>query len=201
MSTAAKSPAGPATLGDLLARPEVERWEIIDGHLVPKEAASGKHGEAQAAMISALVPYRGRGGEAGRPGGWRFATEVLVEFDPAHVRRPDIAGWRRERLPVMPADVPLRVRPDWICEILSPSNASDDTVKKMRLYHRASVGHYWLLDPLDETLAVYRWTAEGYLYVLGATSEDTVRAEPFPEIELRISRLFGDDEDSGPQAC
>ena len=194
MTSAAKSSPEPASIDDLLARPEEERWELVNGRLVPKEAASGKHGDAQGTLFHLLFPYRGAGGGQGRPGGWLFGTEVLIEFEAGQVRRPDVAGWRRERLAQMPASAPLRVRPDWICEILSPSNAADDTVRKMHLYHRAGVPHYWLVDPIGESLAVYRWTGDGYLHVLGATRDDTVHAEPFPEIELQVSVLFGDDE-------
>lgn len=198
MSGAAKnSPRSPATTEDLLSRPEEGRYEIVDGRLVPKEAASGKHGEAQGMLFHALVPYRRRGGGTpGRPGGWLFASEALVEFAPGQVRRPDVAGWRRENLGQMPVEVPIRVRPDWICEILSPRNASEDTVKKMNLYHRCGVPHYWLLDPIGGALIVQRWTEPGYLNVLAASREQTVRAEPFDALELRIGVLLGDDEES-----
>lgn len=196
MSGGAKNtPPDPARIKDLLDRPDEERWEIVDAHLVPKEGASGKHGQAQGTLFHLLFPYRGSGGREGRPGGWWFATEVLIAFDREQVRRPDVSGWRRENLAEVPAEVPIEVRPDWICEVLSPTDAGDDTVKKMRLYHRAAVGHYWLVDPLGETLTVYRWTPAGYLYVLGATREDTVRAEPFEAIDLRVAVLFGVDED------
>ncbi len=67
----------------------------------------------------------------------------------------------------------------------------------MRVYHAAGVPHYWLIDPQDETLTVYRWTAEGYLYVMGATREERVRAEPFDAIELQVGVLFGEDEGEG----
>jgi Uma2 family endonuclease len=76
---------------------------------------------------------------------------------------------------------------------LSPSNANVDTVKKLRLYHRAAVPHYWLVDPRDATLTVLRWGEAGYVMVLRAERGETVRAEPFAEIELVIGSLFGDD--------
>ncbi len=115
-------------------------------------------------------------------------------FGPRQVRAPDVAGWRREHLAELP-EGPVPVRPDWICEVLSPGNASNDTITKMRLYHQVQVPHYWLIDPRDETLAVMRWTPEGYLHVLGATRGERVRAEPFQAIELQVGVLFGDDEE------
>ena len=92
----------------------------------------------------------------------------------------------------MPRKGPIAVRPDWICEVLSASNASNDLVKKMRVYHRASVPHYWIVDPDRETLAVYRWTADGYLLALTAERGDRVRAEPFADIEIDVTELFVD---------
>ncbi len=184
-----------ATLADLLARPEEERVELVDGELIPKEAGSVRHGAAQGSLFQHLAPFRRpSGGPPDRPGGWWFAVEALVELTAEEVRRPDVAGWKRERLAQMPAEVPVRVVPDWICEVLSASNASNDTIEKMSLYQRVQVQHYWLLDPRDETLAVYRWHADGYLHVLGARKGDRVRAEPFQSIELSIAALFGDDE-------
>lgn len=79
--------------------------------------------------------------------------------------------------------------------MLSRSNARDDLVKKMRVYHRCGVPHYWIVDPDQETLTVYRWTADGYLVALTAQREERVRAEPFSEMELSVGTLFGDDSD------
>lgn len=88
----------------------------------------------------------------------------------------------------------MKVRPDWVCEVVSPSNASNDLVRKLRVYHRCQIPHYWLVDPGNETLTVLRWTPDGYLTALTAGRTDRVRAEPFAEIELRVGALFGDDE-------
>lgn len=191
MSDPAKQPR--ATIADLLAIPEDRRrHEIIDGVLAEKEAASGRHGAAQVRLAQRLGPYDRRPG--GRwPGGWWFATEVEIQLAESQIFRPDIAGWRRERLDVLPSEVPITVTPDWICEILS-TNKRNDLIKKKRAYHLHEVRHYWLVDPVDETLAVYRWQADGYVEVLIAERAEVVRAEPFDAIELRVGVLFGDDD-------
>lgn len=192
MSDAAKLQL--ATIADLLAIPEAHRrHEVIDGSLVEKEAASGRHGGAQARLSRTLGPYDRRPG--GRwPGGWWFATEVEILFEDTEVFRPDVAGWRRENLAELPAEVPITVRADWICEILS-KNRRNDLIKKKRVYHRHRVGHYWIIDPVEETLAVHRWHADGYVEILIADRNESVRAEPFDGIELRVGVLFGDDPD------
>jgi Uma2 family endonuclease len=183
-----------ATIADLLAIPEEHRrHELIDGVLVEKEAASGRHGGAQVRITRRLGPYDRRPG--GRwPGGWWFATEVEIQFADTQVFRPDVAGWRRERMAALPSEVPIVIRPDWICEILS-TNKRNDLIKKKRAYHRHQVGHYWLVDPVDETLAVHRWHPDGYVEVLSADRDERVRAEPFEAIEFRVAVLFGEDDD------
>ncbi len=99
------------------------------------------------------------------PGGWWIATEVEVQLAPSQIYRPDVVGWRRERVPERPTGTPVAIRPDWICEVLSPSNPGTDRVKKLNRYHQFGVPHYWLVDPIEESLSVFRWTAEGYLLV------------------------------------
>lgn len=183
-----------ATVADLLAIPEQHRrHEIIDGVLVEKEAASGRHGGAQVRIARRLGPYDRRPGGKW-PGGWWFATEVEIALSETEVFRPDVVGWRRDRMATLPAEVPIVVRPDWVCEILS-TNRRNDLVKKKRAYHHHEVSHYWLVDPVDETLAVYRWHPDGYVEVLIAERDERVRAEPFDLLELRVAVLFGDDED------
>ena len=185
-------------MADLLAIPaEARDHEGIDGELVRKEAATVRHGGAQLWLGHFRSRYHRRPG--GRwPGGWWFASEVEVLFEESQVFKPDVAGWRRERMPERPREVPVTVKPDWVCEILSKTNKRNDLIKKKRVYHRHEVPHYWIIDPFEETLSVHRWHADGYLEVLSADRTERVRAEPFTDLELQVGVLFGDDEDDEP---
>lgn len=196
-------PPKPATEADLLALPEEGRgFELIDGELKEKhplraggeeQSLSTGHNLAQARAISFTDPFGRRPAGGGRPGGWWLLPEQLVQLG-GDLLRPDVAGWRRERLPVFPKVTVLSLRPDWVCEVLSPGHAADDLVRKRRLYHRAEVPHYWIIDPLEQMLTVLRWTRDGYLELLVAESGEVVRAEPFGDLELDIGSLFGDEE-------
>jgi Uma2 family endonuclease len=108
--------------------------------------------------------------------------------------RPDLASWRRDRVKERPQPLPgaraTRERPDWVCEILSLSNAHYDLGKKLGLYHRNHIAHYWVLSPEHRTLSVYRFTAEGYLLVAAAGPDEPARLEPFDASPLRTGELF-----------
>jgi Uma2 family endonuclease len=189
-----KLPANSATLEDLLAIPEAERrHEVIDGELVEKGAATGEHGGSQADLVGTLRSRFGRRPGGRRPGGWWFATEVEIVFAPNQIFRPDVVGWRRERSPQRPTGLPVTLFPDWIGEVLS-TNRSNDLVKKKRVCHQCQIPHYWILDPVEQTLSVHRWGPDGYIEVLAAQRDERVRAEPFDAVELSVGVLFGDEE-------
>ncbi len=169
--------------------------ELIDGALIPKAAPSFDHGRAQLQTATAVAgPFGRRPAGADAPGGWLFATEVDLLLD-GRGFRPDIAGWRRDRSAPTPRERPVTLTPDWICEVVSESNRSTDTVVKLRRYQQAGVVHYWIVDQVDRTLTVHRHTPEGYLLVLRAEAHEQVRAEPFDAIELHVAVLLGDDPD------
>jgi len=174
---------------------ELERFEVISGHLHEKASPSAEHGDAQGALTELLRSRFHRRPGGSRPGGWWILTEVEIEFETSDVYLPDLAGWRREHVPERPSGRPIKLRPDWVCEILSPSTAARDQVDKQRTFHRCGIGHYWMVDPDRELLVVQRWQEGGYLVVLTAGRGDTVRAEPFDALDLRVGLLFGDDPD------
>ena len=179
-----------ATAEDLEALPESHRMEVIGGALVQKAAPSFEHGDAQSSIAELLKPpfQRGRGG----PGGWWIGTEVEIELSVHDVYLPDVAGWKRDRVPERPRGRPIRVRPDWVCEVLSASNALNDVGVKLAAYHRAGVPHYWVVDPDRETLTVFRSTSAGYVLALSGGRGEVVHAEPFEAMQLRVGELFGD---------
>jgi Uma2 family endonuclease len=189
------SKGGPKTIADWLALPDSARIELIDGEFVEKAAPTFEHGLAQGHTVGAIsAVYNRRVGGPRGPGGWWIVTEVDVLLD-GRGYRPDIAGWRRERAPAPLRERPVALRPDWICEIVSDSNRTTDTVTKLRRYHQAGVPHYWILDQIDRTLTVHRHMVDGYLVALRADLNERVRAEPFEAIELQVAVLLGADEE------
>ena len=62
----------------------------------------------------------------------------------ADILVPDLAGWRRERLPEYPDAAFFDLAPDWVCEVLSPGTRRIDQVGKRVIYAREGVGHLWV---------------------------------------------------------
>jgi Uma2 family endonuclease len=179
-----------ATYADLLALPEDTRAEIIAGEVTLSPAPLPRHSKVQGSARRFLGgPFDDDDGRGG-PGGWWIFVEVDVALSRHDVVRPDLVGWRRERLPQPGALRPIEVVPDWVCEVLSPSTAARDRVTKRRLYAQAGIPYYWLIDPelrVLEALAL----RDGAWVELGVYDETaTARIAPFDAIELEIGRLF-----------
>lgn len=181
----------PATYEDLLAVPDHMVAEILDGELFASPRPAPRHASASSGVGGALYgPFdRGRGG----PGGWRILDEPELHLG-YDVLVPDLAGWRRERLPSLPDTAYFTVVPDWVCEVISPSTASMDRVRKLAIYAREQVSHAWLVDPIARTLEVLRLDGGRWTIVATAADAGLVRAEPFAAIELDLSWLWDPPE-------
>jgi Uma2 family endonuclease len=184
-----------ATYDDLLQVPDNLVAEILDGELHTSPRPTAPHALATSVLGSELGPpfHRGRGG----PGGWWILDEPELHMG-ADVLVPDLAGWRRERLPAIPDAAFFTLAPDWACEVLSPSTERLDRVRKLPVYARESVKHVWLVNPTARTLEVLR--LEGGRWVVAAThgGDDPVRAEPFDAIELDMGALWGERPPASP---
>jgi Uma2 family endonuclease len=184
-----------ATAADLGALRGDVRAEIIRGVIVEKASPSAEHGESQLSFGSVLARRFQRRPGGRWPGGWWFGTEIEVQYETHEIYLHDVVGWRRDRVPERPSGRPVRIRPDWACEMLSVSNAKHDLVDKFQVLHTNGVPYYWIADPIEQTLIVHRWEQAGYLVITTAAAGDVVRAAPFDAVELRVSTLFGVEED------
>lgn len=176
-----------ATYEDLLEVPEHLVAELIGGVLRTRPRPATLHARASSRLGAELDgPFdRGRGG----PGGWLLLDEPELHLH-GDVLVPDIAGWRRERLPELPDTPALDLAPDWICEVLSPSTAATDRAEKMPVYAREHVGHAWLVDPIARTLEAYRLDGGSWLLLGAWRDEAHVRVPPFAEHELELAGLW-----------
>lgn len=161
--------------------------EIVAGelHTSPRPASPHAFAASSLGMDLGSAFQKGRGG----PGGWWILDEPELHLG-EDVVVPDLAGWRRETMPEVPNEAFFTTVPDWLCEVLSPSTSRLDRTGKLPVYAREGVGHVWLLDPLQQTLEVYRLLDGQWLLVSTHAEADRVRAEPFDELELDLSELW-----------
>jgi len=182
-----------ATYDDLLKVPDTLVAEILDGELFTSPRPASPHARASSVLRSELDPFDRRIGGPGGPGGWWLLFEPELHLG-ADIPVPDLAGWRRERMPTLQNVAYFELAPDWVCEVVSPSTALVDRVRKVPIYAREGVGHLWLVDPFQQTLEVFR--LEGRHWVLLSThgGAEIVRATPFEALELDMGRWWLEPE-------
>lgn len=175
-----------ATPPDLVA-------EMIDGELHVHPRPRPRHARATS-RIGAILGGFDLGGfdsESGNLGGWLILDEPELHLGSRPDKLvPDLAGWRRERMPELPDTAAIDLAPDWVCEVLSEGTASMDRGKKRRIYAREAVGHLWFVDPEQQLLEVFRFQAGQWLLVDTFEANATIRAEPFDAIEIELGRLW-----------
>jgi Uma2 family endonuclease len=177
----------PATYEDLLRVPDHLIAEILDGELYASPRPALRHTRAITILGAEIVnPFdRGRGG----PGGWWILNEPELHLH-ADVVVPDLAGWRRSRLPTIPDTPALTVAPDWACEVISPSTEGLDRGKKLAIYAREGVSHVWLINPASETLEILALAGSRWMLVAAHVGAVVVRAEPFDAVDLDLSAIW-----------
>ena len=176
-----------ATYEDLRAVPAHLVAEILNGELITSPRPAPRHARAASSLGGELYgPFdRGRGG----PGGWIILDEPELHLH-TDVLVPDIAGWRRERMPELPASNAFELSPDWLCEVLSPSTAAVDRTEKLPIYAREQVPHVWLIDPVLQTLEALRLDGASYRNVGAWRGTAVVHCEPFESLALKLADLW-----------
>ena len=179
----------PATYDDLVKLPDHMVAEIVDGELHASPRPAARHAVAYGRLGAALLPPFDQG--QGGPGGWCILLEPELHLG-TNVLVPDLAGWRRRRMPSVPDVAHFTLVPDWVCEILSPSTSAFDRAQKLGIYARDGVEWAWLIDPLARTLEVLKLENGRWTILAIHVGSEVVRAEPFEAIELELAALWGD---------
>lgn len=180
----------PSLYEQLKALPEGLTGEILDGQIYTQPRPSLEHGYTETSLAEELVgPFqKGRGGG---PGGWLIVIEPELHFiRDTEVDVPDLAGWRRARLPALPKGHRATVIPDWVCEILSPSTESKDRKIKMPIYAKYGVPHAWLIDPIARSLEAYALEAGTWREIGRFADGAQVRAAPFDAVTIDLGGLW-----------
>jgi Uma2 family endonuclease len=179
----------PATYQDVLDTPPNMVAELVRGalHLQPRPASRhARAGSALGARIGNPFDYDPAG-----PGGWWILFEPELHLGP-DVLVPDLAGWRRERMPTYP-DVPFfTLAPDWACEVLSPGTRRLDLTDKRDIYGASGVGHLWLVDPKDRTLEAFALRDGAWVLTAALKDDAELRVPPFEAVAFPLAALWPD---------
>lgn len=183
-----------ATYADVLAAPAHMVAEVMGGELFLSPRPAPRHVLAGSVLGGLLMsPFQlGRGG----PGGWIILDEPELHLVD-DILVPDLAGWRIERMPRLPAEAFFSVVPDWVCEVLSPSTKRLDLMRKRPLYAKHGVAHAWMVDPAERSLETYSLFRERWQLGDVAGGDEQVRVAPFEAIELELGLLW---EAPGPSS-
>jgi Uma2 family endonuclease len=184
-----------ATYADLEAVPDHLVAEIVDGVLETHPRPRPGHASTAVRLSGGLdfTFSRGRGG----PGGWVFMIEPELHLG-SQIVVPDVAGWRRERMPSEPQTAYIETAPDWVCEILSASTMRLDRGPKRRIYAEAGIGHLWLLDPAAGVLEGFALEAGRWVLLATIQRGETVVLAPFDAVPFPLDELFPFDDPAAP---
>lgn len=167
-------------------------YELVDGALVEKHASVARHHlvEKHVSTWSNRVAVK-LGGvlSAAYPDavGQVFIEQPTYCFPGGRMRRPDVALVWSKRLPPVPTHDELEIAPDFVAEVVSPTNTFFEQQDRVEEYLRAGVPVVWVVDPVHRTIHVYR--KDGTYAVL--RGEDVLADEPLlPSLSLRIADIF-----------
>jgi len=185
---AASTSAQPrATYQDVLDAPPNRVAEVVDGVLYTQPRPAIPHALASSRLGFDLGgPFdRGRGG----PGGWWILDEPELHLG-EDILVPDLAGWRRERIPTLSEAAYFELAPDWVCEVLSPSTRRLDLQAKRPVYAREGVTHLWLVDPIGRSLEAFELREGQWALIATALDDDPVCIPPFDAITFSLADLW-----------
>ena len=181
------APSPRATYQDVLDAPAHRVAEIVAGALYTHPRPAMPHALASSYLGDELVgPFgKGRGG----PGGWWIIDEPELHFG-EDILVPDLAGWRRERMPDYPDTAYVTLAPDWVCEVLSDSTRKLDLHGKRPVYAREGVEHLWLVDPADRALEAFELRDGQWVLIAGAKDDKPVCIRPFDAVTFSLGNLW-----------
>jgi len=177
----------PATYQDVLDAPAHMVAEVVDGALTTHPRPAPPHARASSVLGGKIGdPFDfGEGG----PGGWWIIDEPELHLG-EDILVPDLAGWRRERMPEFPDTAYFTLAPDWVCEVLSPSTRDLDRHGKRPVYVRESVRRLWFVDPTARDLEAFELRDGEWVLIATARNGDPVSIPPFEAISFPLDALW-----------
>lgn len=176
---------------DYLNWPKDEQIEIIDGNAYNMSPGpSTKHQQVSMNLSYFLMDFfRGKNCQVfAAPFDVRLFSVGKADDEVFHVVQPDLSVICDENKLDKKGCVGS---PDLIIEIISPSSAKMDRMRKRNLYEKAEVKEYWIVDPQNELIELYHLNEKNmYGKPLFFSMEDTVESVCFKGLELSVKEIF-----------
>lgn len=183
-----------STIKDLMALPEDEKAELMDGEIIMMAPASIGHSRVSGALTTKITAYvESKEQDPDNPNSWVIIPEAWTYYDRRNSFVHDLAAYLQKDLPKTSKTGAIKSRPVWVCEILSPSNWINDTQHKRVILEKYKVPFYWLVDPIRKAIQVFELknNSEHYQIIQVVVEKDGMaRLPPFDDLELDLPRIF-----------
>lgn len=183
-----------STIEDLENLPEDTRAELIDGEIVMM-SASTTHSIICSQLTSEIRSHIKATIDRSDKDGWVIIAEAWVHYDQHNSFVHDLAGFYRKDILNRHKPGAMNTKPFWACEVMSPSNWTNDTQRKRVILEQHQVPYYWIVDPERKTIQVFelKHKNEHYQIIYAADIGDgRVKLPPFSDLELDLTELFED---------
>jgi Uma2 family endonuclease len=187
MNTHAPLQTRRATYQDVLDAPEHIVAEILRGELCLQPRPRARHAIAGSHAYGEVYGPFDKG--VNGPGGWLIVFEPELHLGD-DVIVPDVAGWRRERMPAVPDTAWFDVAPDWVCEVLSPGTRQRDLTVKREIYAEHGVAHLWFVDPEARTLEAFALRGGEWVLAAALAGDAAAAVAPFAAAPFPLSALW-----------
>ena len=177
----------PFTYQDYLQLPDKPgyRYEVLEGVLVKDPSPSVMHQRVSRRLYRILEDYFW----STDPDGEVFYAPLDTTFGEINVIQPDlfyVSGKQKNIIKETRIDGP----PALIIEILSPTSRRKDRLQKMRIYQKAQVQHYWILDPEEKTLECFALREGAYTVVASGMEKDEVDPPDFSGLRIPLKDVL-----------
>lgn len=175
------------TYQDYLELPEEPgyRYEILDGELIKEPSPNVPHQRASRRLQRILEDYFWQVDPAGEI----FNAPLDVTFDDFNVVQPDIFYVAGEQKGIV-EHARVDGSPALVVEVLSPSTTRKDRLRKMQIYQRSAIKHYWLVNPEEKTLECFSLRDDLYTLVACGMENESVEHPDFPGLSIDLKALW-----------
>ncbi|HWF44280.1 MAG TPA: Uma2 family endonuclease [Candidatus Kapabacteria bacterium] len=174
-----------ATVEDYERLPEGAPYQLIGGELIMSPSPNFLHQRIVTRLVELLSSFA-RSHKLGEI----IAAPMDVYLTNEDVYQPDILFIRQDRVTSIDPNDRIRIAPDLVIEVLSPSTAYYDFTRKKEIYCQQGVEEYWIVDPEDETIEIMVKDGTYYRTEALLRKPAMLHSAMFPEFTMKMEEVF-----------